>query len=176
MEARLAQKENIYTRKSYPLLYLVDKSQKGREKIVYSNSSLFYLIIAAVLMICMGALFNVGLKIQSINYQKEILNLNQMISIEEERQDRVLLEISELKSPQRILDSASENLGMEISENMAVIEVAQNDIRANEQMQEYLAKSPSDNTSRYNNFMGTIYYIQDIVMVVSESVLTFFIP
>jgi hypothetical protein len=28
----------------------------------------------------------------------------------------------------------------------------------------------------YDNLLGTIYYIQDIVLVVSESVLTFFIP
>ncbi|MCG9479355.1 MAG: hypothetical protein K9H14_04000 [Actinomycetia bacterium] len=176
MGLKLAQKENVYSRRSYPLLYLVDKSQKGKQKIVYSNSSLFYLIVAAVIMVCMGALFNVGLKIQNINYQEEILNLNQMISVEEERQDRLLLRVSELKSPKRILDVASQSLGMEISENMEVIEVAQADIETNEQMQQYLAKGPSDAAEQYNNFMGTIYYVQDIVMVVSESVLTFFIP
>ncbi|MGM0365770.1 MAG: hypothetical protein ACQEP5_04480 [Actinomycetota bacterium] len=176
MGARLAKKESNYSRKAYPLLYLVDREKQREEKIVYSNSGLFYIIVVAVLLVCLGALFNVGLKIQTINYQRDILQLNEIISVEQERQDRISLKISELRSPSRIIDTAQDELGMEISPEIKTVEVAQGSINNNEKIQEYLARGPSEATRSYNNLLGTVYYIQDLVMVVSESVLTFFIP
>jgi len=176
MDAGLAKKENMYSKRAYPLLYLVDKDKDQGEKVVYSNSGLFYIIVAAILLVCLGALFNVGLKIQDINYQKDILQLNEIISIEQERQDRILLKISELKSPSRIISTAQSELGMEISQDIKTIEVAQENMDNNEKIQEYLAKGPSEAARKYNSLLGTIYYIQDLIMVVSESVLTFFIP
>jgi len=40
----------------------------------------------------------------------------------------------------------------------------------------YVENIPIAGLEKYNSFLGTIYSIRDIVMVVSESVLTFFIP
>ncbi len=176
MNSRLAKKERLYSKREYPLLYLVDKKNNDEEKIVYSNSGLFYIIVAAILLVCLGALFNVGLKIQSINYQRDIFELNEIISTEQERQERILLQISELRSPARIISIAQDDLGMEIASDIGKVEVARSNMDNNERIQEYLAKGPSETTKQYNNLLGTVYYIQDLVMVVSESVLTFFIP
>lgn len=176
MSTRLAKKDVYYNQREYPLLYLVDKKKNKQEKIVYSNSGLFYIIVAAILLVCVGALFNIGLKIQNMNYQREILKLDEVIATEEERQDRILLQIAELRSPARIIHVAQEELGMDIAGDIETVEVAQISMENNERIQEYLAKGPSETTKQYNNLLGTVYYIQDLVMVVSESVLTFFIP
>ncbi len=172
----LAEKSKI--NKKYPLLYLVDKGEKNsrEENIIYSNGAIFYIIIAAILLVCLAILLNVGLKIQSINYNKDIYKLNEMIMVEEERNDRLLLKISELKSPSRILEAASNEVGMEVSGEINMIEVSKKNLENNDKVQEYITKNPTKISNDYNSFLGTIYYIQDIVMVVSESVLTFFIP
>ncbi len=172
----LAEQKKI--NKRYPLLYLVDngKRKATEEHIIYSNGALFYIIIAAILMVFLAILLNVGLKIQSINYNKEIYQLNEMISLEEERNDRLFLKISELKSPSRILTAVSESREMEIADEVKVIEVPKKNLENDGKVQEYIANSSIEIRENYNNFLGTIYYVQDIIMVVSESVLTFFIP
>ncbi len=176
MNTRPLIKESENYKKKYPLFYLVDRKKEKQEKIVYSNSALFYIIVAAILLVCIGVLFNIGLKIQTINYQKDILQLNETITTEQERQDRISLQVSELRSPSRIITVAQEDLGMEIAQDIEIMAVAQASMENNQRLHDYLARGPSETTKQYNNLLGTVYYIQDLVMVVSEGVLTFFIP
>ncbi len=178
MNLRLAEEQKVYKRRSYPLLYLVKKPDSGKEKenIVYSNSGLFYIFVIVILFTCLGILLNVGLKIQSINYQKSIYEINEMISLEGERSDRLLLKISELKSPSRIIEAAKNDLKMDMAGDFRIVEILDSGIENNEKIYNYISKNTTTVVKNYDSFLGTIYYIQDIVLVVSESVLTFFIP
>src|SRR4030043_2734 len=126
MNLRWAEKPDIYKRKSNPLLYLVKDPDGGREKenVVYSNSGLFYIFVVVIIFACLGILLNIGLKIQSINYQKNIYEINEMISLEKERSDRLLLKISELKSPSRIIEAAKNDLAMNMTDNLKVVEIS----------------------------------------------------
>ena len=178
MNLGLAEKKEAYRNKSYPLLYLERASDEGKntENIVYSNKGLFYIIIIAIIFTCLGILLNIGLKIHNINYQKSIYGINEMISLEEERSDRLLLKISELKSPSRVIEIAENDLGMNMSGNFQIVEISDSGLKNNEKIYNYISKDTTTITANYDSFLGTIYYVQDIVLVVSESVLTFFIP
>ena len=102
---------------------------------------------------------------------------NEMISLEEERSDRLLLRISELRSPSRIIEAAENDLNMDISGNFQVVEISDSGLKNNEKIYNYISNDIDTTAVRnYDSFLGTIYYVQDIVLVVSESVLTFFIP
>ncbi|GAH12355.1 unnamed protein product, partial [marine sediment metagenome] len=125
---------------------------------------------------CLGILLNAGLKIQSINYQKSIYEINEIISLEEERSDRLLLKISELKSPSRIIEAAKNDLNMDMAGDFRIVEISDSGLENNENIYNYISKNTTTVVKNYDSFLGTIYYIQDIVLVVSESVLTFFIP
>ena len=81
------------------------------EQLLYSNSGPFYIMVIVILFACLGLLLNIGLKVQNINYQKDIFKLNEMIAIEEDRSDRLHLEISSLRSPSRILAAADRRTG-----------------------------------------------------------------
>ncbi|MBU4292578.1 MAG: hypothetical protein KJ770_00815 [Actinobacteria bacterium] len=176
MSARLAEEE-LYSRKSYPLLYLVNKQENtGREKVIQSRTGIFYVCMIVVVFACLGLLLNIGLKTQAINYDKKIFDSNEMISQEKERADRLKLKISELKSPDRIINVAENDLGMKMSENIKVMRVVGINLAKEEKIHDYIAKSPTPELKQYDNFLGTIYSIKDIIMVVSEGVLTFFIP
>ena len=61
-------------------------------------------------MACLGLLLNVGLRVQNINYQNDMYELDKMILLEEERADRLRLEISSLKAPSRIQEAAEEKI------------------------------------------------------------------
>ena len=178
MNLRLAEKQEIYKRKSYPLLYLVKKPdyEERKEDIVYSNSGLFYIFIVIILFACLGVLLNIGLNFQSVNYQKSIYEINEMISLEEERSDRLLLKISELKSPSRIIEAAEGDLNMNMSDDFKIVKVSGSGIKNNEKIYNYISRDTTTVAKNYDSFLGTIYYIQDIVLVVSEGILTFFIP
>ncbi len=178
MNLRLAEEQEIYKRRSYPLLYLVKKPDgaKGKENIVYTSSGLFYIFIVVIIFACLGILLNVGLKIQSINYQKSIYEINGMISLEEERSNRLVLKISELKSPSRIIEAAKNGLNMEMDGDSKIVEISDSGLENNEKVYNYISRNKNTVAKNYDSFLGTIYYIQDIVLVVSESVLTFFIP
>ena len=176
MSTRLAEEE-LYSRKSYPLLYLVNKQENtGREKVIQSRTGVFYVCAVVVVFACLGLLLNIGLKTQAINYDKKIFEKNEMISIEKERADRLKLKISELKNPDRIINVAENDLGMKMSENIKVMRVVGLNLAKEEKIHDYIAKNPTTELKQYDNFLGTIYSIKDIIMVVSEGVLTFFIP
>ena len=161
------------------MLYLVGEgnSKKTAEKVLYGNSGLFYIMVIVILFACMGLLLSIGLKVQNINYQKSIFELNEMIAIEEERSDRLKLEVSSLKAPSRIMIAAEDELGMQSAGKLEVIGLSEQCIDNNEKIFNYVSREDrSAIEGNYDNLLGTIYYFQDIVLVVSESVLTFFIP
>ncbi len=178
MNLRLAEKQEIYRRRTHPLLYLVktERDERVKENIVYNSSGLFYIFIIVIIFACLGVLLNIGLKIQGINYQKNIYDISEMISLENERSDRLQLKISELKSPSRIIEVAENNLNMEMAANSEIVEISNSGLENNEKIYDYISRNANIVTKNYDSFLGTIYYIQDIVLVVSESVLTFFIP
>jgi len=177
MNVRLAEKGKEYKRRP-SLLYLVksDDSIGAGEDVVYRESGLFYIFVIAIILACLGLLLNIGLKVQNINYQKEIYEVNEMILMENERSDRLQLEIAELKSPERIIGVAENDLNMGIADDSRVIKISSSGLENNEKIYNYMAKSESRAAGNYDSFLGTIYYVQDIVLVVSEGVLTFFIP
>ena len=97
MNLRLAEKKEITRQSSHrPFLYLVNKPAGtiAEKPVFYNNSGFFYVFIVIILLACMGVLLNIGLKVQDISYEKEIYRINEMISLEEERSDRLLMEIS----------------------------------------------------------------------------------
>jgi len=177
MNTRTAEKTTGYRLKAKPVLYLVgDDMEAEKRKIIRSKTGFFFIVSIAAFLVCIGMLLNIGLRIQNGNYQREIYRLNEMIVLEEERTDRLNLNISELKNPSRIASIAFDEYGMDITDNIEIIEITESDIIKGEQIQEYIAKNPGFDLDKYDTFLGTIYDIRNIVMVVSESVLTFFIP
>jgi cell division protein FtsL len=162
-----------------PMLYLVKSADNNYQKkqVLYSNSGPFYVMVIIILFACLGLLLNIGLKVQNINYQKQIFKLNEMISIEEDRSDRLKLEISSLRSPSRILAAAEDKLDMKADSSLEVLGISGNNIVNNEKIFNYISReNMTEITGNYDNLLGTVYYFQDIILVVSESVLTFFIP
>ncbi len=161
-------------------LYLVggNNAKKPAGQMLYGNSGLFYIIVIVSLFACLGLLSSIGLKVQNINYQKSIFELNEMISIEEDRVDRLKLEISSLKTPSRILTAAESELEMQPDEEFEVIGLSEQGINNNEKIFNYISRenTPAVMTGNYDSLLGMVYYVQDVVLVVSESVLTFFIP
>ena len=178
MGTRLAEEE-FFNKKTFPLLYLVKGEEDSRSKrVIQSRTGIFYVMAVIVIFLCIGILLNIGLKVQSINCERKILEINEMLSLEKERADRLNLKISELKSPARIVQAAQKDLKMEMSNNVKVMKVSNASLKSEEKIQDYVVKStePVKTLKNYDSFLSTIYSIKDIVMVVSEGVLTFFIP
>jgi len=162
-----------------PMLYVVggNNPAKTADKVLYGNSGLFYIVVIIILFVCLGFLLNIGLRVQNINYQKGVFELNEMISIEEDRTDRLKVEISSLRAPSRILTAAENELEMQPSSSFEVIGLSGQDIDNSEKILNFISREAKPAMmGNYDNLLGTIYYVQDIVLVVSESVLTFFIP
>ena len=160
-------------------LHLVggNDSAGPESQVLYGNSGLFYIIVAIILFACMGLLLNIGLRVQNINYQKGIFELGEMIAIEEDRADRLNLEISALKAPSRILMMAEDELKMNYNGSFEVIGLSEKSIDDSEKILNFISReSEPAAVENYDSLLGTVYYVQDMVRVVSESVLTFFIP
>jgi len=176
MNSRLAEEE-LYNRKTYPLLYFVKKQKNyGKKKVLQTRPGVSYILIIIVIFICFGILFNIGLKIQSINYEMKILETNEMIYLEKERSDRLQLKISELISPARVISKAENDLGMKISDNLKIMQISGIESAGDTEKNNYIENNTAAELKKYDNLLGTIYGIEDIIMVVSEGVLTFFIP
>ena len=177
MSTRTAQVHEIYKNRR-PLLYMIGGRDKAIQRpALYGSSGLFYVSVIIILMACLGLLLNIGLRVQNINYQNNIYDLNEMILLEEERADRLRLEISSLKAPSRIQEAAEEKIDMDTGGEFEIVELSGQGLINNEKIYDYIARDESAGLEiDYDNLLGTIYYIQDIVLVVSESVLTFFIP
>ena len=177
MSTRAAQVHEIYKNRR-PLLYMIgSRNNASQRPVLYGSSGLFYVSVVIILMACLGLLLSIGLRVQNINYQNNIYDLNEMILLEEERADRLRLEISSLKAPSRIQEAAEEKIDMDTSGESEIVELSGQGLINNEKIYDYIARDESAGLEiDYDNLLGTIYYIQDIVLVVSESVLTFFIP
>ncbi len=177
MSTRSAQVHEIYKNRR-PLLYMIgSRNNASQRPVLYGSSGLFYVSVVIILMACLGLLLNIGLRVQNINYQNNIYDLNEMILLEEERADRLRLEISSLKAPSRIQEAAEEKIDMDTGGEFEIVELSGQGLKNNEKIYDYIARDESAGLEiDYDNLLGTIYYIQDIVLVVSESVLTFFIP
>ncbi len=66
---------------------------------------------------------------------------------------------------------------MKVESSMEVVGISGDNLINNEKIFNYISRETSpDIPENYDNLLGTIYYLQDLILVVSESVLTFFIP
>lgn len=176
MNSRIKEEE-FYKRKTYPLLYLAKKPENcGEKKVLQTRNGMSYILIIFIIFLCLGILLNTGVKIQSINYEKKIFETNEMIYLEKERSDRLQLKISELKGPERIISKAENDLGMKISDNLKIMQISEVKITHDAEKNKFIENDNTVELKKYDNFLGTIYSIEDIIMVVSEGVLTFFIP
>jgi len=131
--------QKLYNRKESQALYVSASHLGYKSKRIYqSKSSFFYVMITVLIFLCLAAVFNIGLKIQSINYGKKIFEINELISIEKERSDRLGLKISELKSPERIITRAEASLGMKFSDNLKIIQIKAINANDNKEMQQLI--------------------------------------
>lgn len=167
----------LFQRKRYPLLYY-EKKQKYYEhkKLLHSRSGAFYILVIIAVFLYTGILSNIIIRIQSSNYERKILEINEMINLEKERSDRLKLKIAELNSPSRIVSKAENDFGMEISDELKIMHISEVKSDNNAEKNSYTENDSITELGKYENFLGTIYGIEDIIMIISEGVLTFFIP
>lgn len=187
-----------------PVLRLIKNEKESPKKdfFLYYNSGVFPILMIVIFFMCVGVIINIGLRIQNMNYDKKIYSISQLISSEKERSDRLNLKISELKSPSRIAggvfsdgagsSNASENsadTGKNAAEKAALegrteenyIKLKNLDIvyskTANDTVVSELEAANSNNQYfKGVNFVLMVKNIKDVLMVVSEGILTFFIP
>ncbi|MGZ5471896.1 MAG: hypothetical protein ACXWE0_09500, partial [Nitrososphaeraceae archaeon] len=150
-------KEVLYLRKSYPITYLIKKQEDPANRRVFRTSSgMFYISITALIFLCLGVFFNIGLEIQSINYKKKIFETDKLILLEKERSDRLQLKISQLRSPARIISKAESELGMKISDNIKILQITEINLQNNSENYS-IEKNSGSELKKYENFLGKIY-------------------
>lgn len=170
-------KEELFNRKSHPISYSIKRQEDSTTiKVIQSSSAMFYISITALIFLCLGLFLNIGLEMKSINYKKKIFETDKLITLEKERSDRLQLKISALKSPARIISKAENELGMEISDNIKIMQIVEVNSQNNSKINYLIENDPGSALKKYDNFLGKIYGLEGIVMVVSEGILTFFIP
>ncbi|MHB1376655.1 MAG: hypothetical protein ACYCXB_04420 [Candidatus Humimicrobiaceae bacterium] len=186
-----------------PVLRLIknEPELQKKEYFIYYNSGVFPILMVVIFFLCIGVIINIGLRIQNMNYDKKIYSINQLVSSEKERTGRLNLKISELKSPSRIAgqvflenkqDINSENaVSGELKNNTGQSEVkniaAAGSYRNFKKLDIVFSKTANDaivsSTGEDNvenikgaNFVSILKNAKNILMVVSEGILTFFIP
>jgi len=186
-----------------PVLRLIKNEPEAqkREYFLYYNSGVFPILMVIIFFLCIGVITNIGLRVQNMNYDKKIYSITQLISSEKERTDRLNLKISELKSPSRIADKvflknekdiSSENtVSGELKNNTypadAKIIAATGSYKSFKNLDIVYSKTANDavlssagevNTENTKgaNFAAILNSTKNILMVVSEGILTFFIP
>ena len=170
-------KEELFNRKSHPISYLIKRQEDSTTiRVIQSSSAMFYISMTVLIFFCLGMFLNIALEMQSINYKKKIFETDKLITLEKERSDRLQLKISELRSPARIISKAENELGMKISDNIKIMQIAEVNSQNNSEINYSIENDPGPDLKKYNNFLGKIYGLEGIVMVVSEGILTFFIP
>jgi cell division protein FtsL len=185
-----------------PVLRLIKNEGEIQKKeyFLYYNSGVFPILMIVIFFLCVGVIINIGMRIQNMNYDKKIYSINQLISSEKERTDRLNLKISELKSPSRIADKVF--LGNEKDSNSektvlgeeknntgqseikdTALEGYRNfknlDIVYSKTANDAIVSSEEENNVKDFkgvNFVSILKNAKDILMVVSEGILTFFIP
>ena len=65
---------------------------------------------------------------------------------------------------------------MKISDNIKIMQITEVNSQNNSKINYLIENNPGSALKKYDNFLGKIYSLEDIVMVVSEGILTFFIP
>ena len=186
-----------------PVLRLIKNENEAQKKeyFLYYNSGVFPILMFVIFFLCAGIIINIGLRIQNMNYDKKIYSIDQLISSEKERTDRLNLKISELKSPSRIADEVfpeNENNppdtgntadGEEInttgqSEGKDTAAEGYRDFRnldiqysktANDAIISGVEENDIENFGGVN-LVSILKSSKDILLVVSEGILTFFIP
>lgn len=193
-----------------PVLKLIKNENLNPKKdyFLYYNSGVFPILLIAILFLCVGVIINIGLRIQNMNYDKKIYSLNQIISSEKERKDRLSLKISELKSPARIaiamneeneskdnIDESLVNTGndegskateegnsrtqeekSENDTNLKKLDIIYSKTANDAILSDLQLGKNNDKSFKEVNLVLTIKNIKDVLMVVSEGILTFFIP
>jgi len=185
-----------------PVLRLIKNERvvQNKEYFLYYNSGVFPLLMIVIFFLCVGVIINIGLRIQNMNYDKKIYSINQLISSEKERTDRLNLKVSELKSPSRIADKVllenkkdnnslnvvsgeeKNNIGqskakdttLEGYKNLKNLDIVYSKT-ANDAV---LTSGENDNNQDIKgvNIVSILKNAKDVLMVVSEGILTFFIP
>ncbi len=205
--------ENEYYEEFNPSLTLIKNDntvRKDKEQYyLYYNSGIFPILLFIILFLCVGVIINIGMRIQNLNYDRTILNLNQAISAEKDRSDRLNLKISQLKSPSLIAsaiaiknntsqdasDSQQENgITGEEERNNGIdgqsadkgaesrkLDIFYSQTANSMDIVENNADSLNNNDSKNDNIgqinLGAVVNnIRDVLLVVSEGILTFFIP
>jgi len=198
-------RKEIEQEDSYYLRLIKNENKSGNKDLyLYYNSGFFPILLIIIFFLCVGVIINIGLRIQNLNYDKKIYSIEQIIGSEKERQDRLELEISQLKSPLRItgfmiennknpenLDLA-DNIGKSsgINEGKEGTEALSDTVSGDTEFKKLdilYSKTANDfsvseisqaqaNTGSILGATAVINNIKDILMVVSEGILTFFIP
>jgi len=185
-----------------PVLRLIKNSNEVQKKeyFLYYNSGIFPILMFIIFFLCAGIIINIGLRIQNMNYDKKIYSINQLISSEEERTDRLNLKISELKSPSRIagkgfsVNEINDSSNVMISDEeinakslSEVKDIEQGSYRDFKKLDIIYSKTANDamvssgkegniENSEGVNLVSILKSSKDILLVVSEGILTFFIP
>lgn len=205
--------EQEYYEDNSPSLTLVKNDNTVRKErqqyYLYYNSGIFPILLFVILFLCVGVIINIGMRIQNLNYDRTILSLNQAISVEKDRSDRLNLKISQLKSPSliasaievknnnilEVADGQNEGDNIDNSENNAngTVEESVNstEFRKLDIFYSQTANNMNIAESSHDNFNGNdlngennnsvnlsvvVNNIKDVLLVVSEGILTFFIP
>ena len=167
---------------------------------LYYNSGIFPIFLVIILFLCIGVIINIGLRIQNFSYDRTINNLKQSINVETNRSDRLNLRISQLKSPSYLASAIEIKEAEEGTENQHNI-VSKSKTNENGDSTQFKklnilysqtannlnitkAELDSDNNNdNINNdltnsigFRSVVDNIKDVLLVVSEGILTFFIP
>ncbi|HHT78399.1 MAG TPA: hypothetical protein GXZ93_01150 [Actinobacteria bacterium] len=205
--------KNEYYEEYKPSLTLVKNDntvRKEREQYyLYYNSGVFPILLFVILFLCVGVIINIGMRIQNLNYDRTILNLNQAIRAEKDRSDRLNLKISQLKSPSLIasaieIKNNSVQEAADAGQDNENAEDSSTDIEGNAQSANtgtefrkldifysrtassmniaknnydntYKNINPAENTDKLN--LGAVAdNVREVLLVVSEGILTFFIP
>ena len=186
-----------------PVLRLIknEPEVQKREYFLYYNSGVFPILMVIIFFLCIGVITNIGLRVQNMNYDKSIYSISQLISSEKERTDRLNLKISELKSPSRIAekvfltnekDISTENTASGELKNItlaadAKIIAASGSYKSFKNLDIVYSKTANDavlssagegnaDNIKGANFAAILKSTKNILMVVSEGILTFFIP
>ena len=186
-----------------PVLRLIKNEPEAQKKeyFIYYNSGVFPILMVVIFFLCIGVIINIGLRIQNINYDKKIYSINQLVSSEKERTDRLNLKVSELKSPSRIADKVflenkqavnsentvsgelKNNTGQTEAKNITAADGYRNfknlDIVFSKTANDAIVSSVDEGNVKNIkgvDFVSILKSTKNILMVVSEGILTFFIP
>lgn len=175
--SNLAEEKLEFLQKNRNIYLASEKRPKEREEniFLYYNSGVFPIFLTLLLLLSFVILLNIGLRMQLVSYNRQIFEYERIISLEEERTDRLNLQIAELRSPNRVIAHVDGKKAIS-NASFTKINVTSGITGIHEEIKNHSAKDDELEIRKYKSFANAIGNIRDIIMVVSESVLTFFIP